>query len=54
MSVKEMPYDEEDLDIIRSVFPGLNIYFIALLWEFAEYCLRLQTRIEELEKVQRD
>ncbi|MBA7671952.1 hypothetical protein ES703_80121 [subsurface metagenome] len=50
----EMNYTKEDLEKLRYAFPGLNIYFLALVWDFAEYLLRLQAGLEQFEQAKRD
>ncbi|MBA7544049.1 hypothetical protein ES705_36395 [subsurface metagenome] len=50
MAVKENNLGPEDLEKLRAALQGLDIYSLALVWDFAQYLLRLQTRIEEHEK----
>lgn len=52
--VEEMSYEEQDLEKLKYAFPGLNSFFLALVWEFAEFLLRLQTSIEEWEQAKKD
>ncbi len=48
--VEEMRYEDQDLEKLKAVLQGLDSFYLALVWEFAEFLLRLQTRIEEDEK----
>ncbi len=50
MVVKENNLGPEDLEKLKEALQGLNIYSIALVWDFARYLLRLQTSLEMLEK----
>ena len=50
MVVKENSLGPEDLEKLKEALQGLNIYSIALVWDFAQYLLRLQTSLEMLEK----
>ncbi len=50
MEVKENNLGPEDLEKLRVALQGLNIYNLALVWDFAQYLLRLQTSLEKLEK----
>lgn len=54
MMIEQMSYDNKDLEKLKYAFPGLNSFFLALVWEFAEFLLRLQTSLEEWEKAKRD
>ena len=54
MAVEEIKPGEVDIDKLKDALQGLNTFFLALVWEFAEHCLRLQTSIEELEKAKKD
>jgi len=40
----------EDLEKLKAALQGLDIYSLALVWDFAQYLLRLQVRIEQMEK----
>ena len=50
MKVEENSLGPEDLEKLRVALQGLNIYNLALVWDFAQYLLRLQTSLEKLEK----
>ncbi|MBA7546963.1 hypothetical protein ES705_39365 [subsurface metagenome] len=39
-----------DLEKLKEALQGLNIYSIAMVWDFAQYLLRLQTSLEMMEK----
>ena len=52
MVVEENNLGSEDLEKLREALPGLDIYSLALVWDFAQYLLRLQTRIEEHERAE--
>ncbi|MBA7687866.1 hypothetical protein ES703_96340 [subsurface metagenome] len=52
--VKENNLGPEDLAKLREALQGLDIYSLALVWDFAQYLLRLQTRIEQMEKARRN
>ncbi len=49
MGVEQTSYTTGDLDKLKDTFPGLDSFNLALVWEFAEHLLRLQTRIEQHE-----
>jgi hypothetical protein len=40
----------EDLVRLKSALPDLSMENVTLVWDFARYLLRVQTRLEELEK----
>jgi hypothetical protein len=50
MAVGENNLGPEDLEKLRDALLGLNIYNLALVWDFAQYLLRLQTSLEKMEK----
>ncbi|MBA7668388.1 hypothetical protein ES703_76498 [subsurface metagenome] len=50
MSVEENELGPEDLEKLKCALPGLDIYSLALVWDFAQYLLRIQTKIEQIEK----
>ncbi len=50
MAVEENNLGPDDLEKLREALQGLDIYSLALVWDFAQYLLKLQTRIEEMEK----
>ncbi|MBA7544152.1 hypothetical protein ES705_36500 [subsurface metagenome] len=54
MVVRENNLGPEDLEKLKDVFQGLDVYSLALVWDFAQYLLRLQTRIEELKEANRN
>jgi len=53
MSVEEDKYDDSDIEKLKDAFPGLNSYFLALVWDFAQFLFRLQMRIEQWEQSKR-
>jgi len=50
MAIEENNLGPEDLEKLREALQGLDIYSLALVWDFAQYLLRLQTRIADYEK----
>ncbi|MBA7700489.1 hypothetical protein ES703_109203 [subsurface metagenome] len=50
MAVEENELGPEDLEKLKYALQGLDIYSLALVWDFAQYLLRLQTRIELITK----
>ncbi len=54
MAVEENNLGPEDLEKLKAALQGLDIYSLALVWDFAQYLLRLQTRIEELKEANRN
>lgn len=49
--IQENELGAEDLKKLKQALPGLDIYSLALVWDFAQYLLRLQSRIEEIERI---
>lgn len=45
-TVEQMSYDDKDLEKLKYALQGLDPYFQALVWQFAEYLLRLQSSID--------
>ncbi|MBA7581137.1 hypothetical protein ES708_23039 [subsurface metagenome] len=54
MAVEEKELGPEDLEKLRQALAGLDTYYLALVWDFAQYLLRLQARIEEIERVKKN
>jgi len=52
--VQENELGPEDLEKLKQVLPGMDIYHLALVLDFAEYLLRLQAKIEEIEKLKQN
>ncbi|MBA7580339.1 hypothetical protein ES708_22230 [subsurface metagenome] len=52
--VQENELGPEDLEKLKQVLSGLDIYHLALVLDFAEYLLRLQARIDEIEKLKQN
>ncbi|MBA7578326.1 hypothetical protein ES708_20188 [subsurface metagenome] len=50
MAIEENELGPEDLEKLREVLQGLDIYNLALVWDFSQYLLRLQARIEEIKE----
>ena len=50
MTVQENDLGPEDLEKLREALQGLDTFYLALVWEFAEFLLRLQTSLEQMEK----
>ncbi|MBA7540942.1 hypothetical protein ES705_33245 [subsurface metagenome] len=50
MVVKEDELGPKDLEKLKCALPGLDIYNLALVWDFAQYLFRLQTSLAKLEK----
>ncbi|MBA7542193.1 hypothetical protein ES705_34512 [subsurface metagenome] len=53
MSLEENRYGGVDLEKLRDTLRGLDSFYLALVWEFAQYLLRIQTRIEEYKAANR-
>ncbi len=49
MAVEQMSYSDEDLEKLKYTFPGLNSFYLALVWQFAEQLLLIQTALEQYE-----
>ncbi len=49
MVVEENKYSDVDIEKLKYALQGLNSFYLALVWEFAEYCLRLQSSMEQWE-----
>ncbi|MBA7580781.1 hypothetical protein ES708_22675 [subsurface metagenome] len=49
MAIEENELGPEDLEKLREVLQGLDIYNLALVWDFAQYLLRIQASLEEYE-----
>ncbi len=54
MAVEENNLGPEDLEKLKAALQGLDIYSLALVWDFAQYLLRLQTRIEGIKQIKRN
>ncbi len=54
MEVNEVPPSVDNLKRLKAVLAGLDIYHLALVLDFAQYLLRLQARIEEIEMVKQN
>jgi hypothetical protein len=54
MCVKENNYGDVDIEKLKYALQGLNSYYLALVWEFAEYLLRLQSSQEEYEAAKKN
>ncbi|GAI60367.1 unnamed protein product [marine sediment metagenome] len=50
MTIEENHPGPDHLEDLRAVLQGLDIYSLALVWDFAQYLLKLQVRIEVLNK----
>jgi hypothetical protein len=50
MEVKENNLGSEDLEKLKYALQGLDIYSLALVWDFAQHLLRIQSSLEKLEK----
>ncbi len=50
MTIEENNLGPEDLEKLREALQGLDIYSLALVWDFAQYLLKLQARIELIKK----
>lgn len=44
-----MSYGDSDLEKLKYALPGLNSFYLALVWEFAENLLRIQSSLEQYE-----
>lgn len=54
MEVKENSYDDGDIEKLKYAFPGLDPYFLALVWEFAEYLFRVQQGLDVWESTKKN
>lgn len=54
MDVTEIEPGPDEIERLMKALPGLDIYFIALVWEFAVYCFRLQMGIEDWDSSRKD
>ena len=54
MAEEEQELGPGDLERLRRVLAGLDIYSLALVWDFAQYLLRLQANIKEIEKIKQN
>jgi hypothetical protein len=54
MAVEEADQGPENIEKLRRTLAGLDIYHLALVWDFAQYLLRLQASIEEIEKIKKN
>ena len=54
MAVEEKDLGPGDLERLRGVLAGLDIYSLALVWDFAQHLLRAQAGIEAIEKVKQN
>ncbi|GAI74271.1 unnamed protein product [marine sediment metagenome] len=54
MEVKENEYGDADLEKLREALRGLNSFYLALVWEFAEQLLRIQASLEEYEAAKKN
>ncbi|MBA7673304.1 hypothetical protein ES703_81499 [subsurface metagenome] len=52
--VQENELGPADLEKLKQALTGLDIYHLALVLDFAEYLLRLQAKIEEIEKLKQN
>jgi len=54
MKVEQNEYGDVDLEKLKYALQGLNSFYLALVWEFAEYCLRLQSAMEQGEAAKKN
>lgn len=54
MKVEQMSYTKADLEKLRYALPGLNSFYLALVWEFAENLLRIQSSLEQYEAAKKN
>ncbi|MBA7587897.1 hypothetical protein ES708_29944 [subsurface metagenome] len=52
--VKENDYGDVDIEKLKYALQGLNSFYLALVWEFAEFLLRIQTSLEEYEAAKKN
>lgn len=53
MGIETEKYDDSDIEKLKDTFPGLESYFLALVWDFAQFLFRLQMRIDQWERSKR-
>lgn len=54
MAVVEDSYDDSDLEKLRYALAGLNSFYLAMVWQFAEQLLKLQASLEAYEAAKRN
>jgi len=54
MAVEEMEYGDADLEKLKYALAGLNSFYLALVWQFAEQLLRIQSSLEEYEAAKKN
>ncbi|MBA7673431.1 hypothetical protein ES703_81628 [subsurface metagenome] len=54
MAVEQNEYGDVDLEKLKYALAGLNSFYLAMVWEFAEYCLRLQSAMEQWEATKKN
>ncbi|MBA7684566.1 hypothetical protein ES703_92971 [subsurface metagenome] len=54
MAVEEKELGPGDLERLKQVLAGLDIYSLALVWDFAQHLLQLQAGIETIEKIKQN
>jgi hypothetical protein len=54
MAVEENNLGPEDLEKLKYALAGLNSFYLALVWQFAEQLLRIQTALEEYEAAKKN
>ena len=52
--VQEKELGSDNLEKLRQALAGLDICHLALVLDFTEYLLRMQARIESIEKAKRN
>ncbi|MBA7587531.1 hypothetical protein ES708_29561 [subsurface metagenome] len=54
MAVEENNLGPEDLEKLKAALQGLDIYSLALVWDFAQYLLRIQASLEAYEAAKKN
>lgn len=54
MTVQENELGPEQLEKLKDALQGLNTFYLALVWEFCEHLIRLQSSQEDYEKAKKN
>ncbi len=54
MEVKENNLGSADLEKLKYALQGLNSFHLALVWQFAECLLRIQSSLEQYEAAKKN
>lgn len=54
MAIEQDNYADSDLEKLKYALQGLNSFYLALVWQFAEQLLRIQASLEEYEAAKKN